>query len=78
MKWTAIVTRDYFLDGTEMYLAEHPDLLGCMAQGRTVSEALSSLDDARNDYLEDSARDGIYPIPPIKIVDVVIVRTYSI
>jgi hypothetical protein len=36
------------------YVAWHPELTGCMAQGWTVQEALRSLDDARELYLSPS------------------------
>jgi antitoxin HicB len=34
------------------YMAFHPELPGCMAQGDTVEEAIASLNEARADYIK--------------------------
>ncbi len=38
-------------DGTLCYMASHPELYGCMAQGNTPEEALANLSVARADYI---------------------------
>lgn len=48
--------------GKQCFVASHPDLPGCMAQGWTREEAVRSLDEAREMYLRSLERDGL-PIP---------------
>jgi len=38
-------------DGTVVYLAECPELPGCMSHGATVEEARQNLEDAKAEYL---------------------------
>jgi len=38
-------------DGSTIYIAECPDLHGCMSHGATVEEARDNLEDAKNEYL---------------------------
>jgi predicted RNase H-like HicB family nuclease len=38
-------------DGTVVYLAEYPELPGCMSHGATVEEARQNLEDAKAEYL---------------------------
>jgi predicted RNase H-like HicB family nuclease len=46
------------------YMAEHPDLYGCMAQGDTPEEAIQNLREAREDYIAALLDAGIaIPIP---------------
>ena len=47
-------------DGT--FVASHPDLIGCLAQGETADEAVRALDAARRAWLEVRFADGL-PIP---------------
>lgn len=44
------------------FVASHPDLIGCMAQGETADEAIRALDLARRAWLEVRFEDGL-PIP---------------
>jgi antitoxin HicB len=44
------------------YFANHPDLPGCGAQGRTAEEAIANLDDARKLWIETRLEDNL-PIP---------------
>lgn len=48
--------------GKPCFVAPHPEMLGCMAQGWSREEALRSLDEAREMYLRSLERDGL-PIP---------------
>ena len=43
---------DKTTDGDSLYLAQNPELEGCMAQGETPEEALTYLDEVRVDYIE--------------------------
>jgi predicted RNase H-like HicB family nuclease len=38
-------------DGKPCYVARHPELYGCMAQGDTPQEAVAELERARSDYI---------------------------
>lgn len=42
-----------------VYLAQHPDLPGCMAHGATPAEAIANLTEAREMYLADLVRRGL-------------------
>ena len=56
------VMQDETTDGQPIYLLTHPELLGCMAQGRTIEEAKSSLEEARVEYILSLLEDGL-PVP---------------
>lgn len=45
------IEEDTLSDGRKIFLARHPQLRGCVAQGETINEATSNLDDARVDYI---------------------------
>jgi antitoxin HicB len=65
-------TLDYYLslsysyelvgDEDGSFVASHPDLIGCMAQGETADKAIRALDLARRAWLEVRFEDGL-PIP---------------
>ena len=57
--YTIIVTHDETTDGNEIYLASHPELAGCMAQGKTMQEAIDDLALARVDYIASLLEDGL-------------------
>ncbi len=44
------------------YLATHPDLDGCMAEGATADEAIANLGDSRELWIEAQIEGG-YPVP---------------
>jgi predicted RNase H-like HicB family nuclease len=54
--------RDHESDEEIMYLAENPDLDGCMAQGASQVEAIQNLTDARIDYIDFLLEHGL-PVP---------------
>jgi predicted RNase H-like HicB family nuclease len=54
-------------EGNLFYVATHPELKGCTAQGETPEEAIHALEEARALYLEALQRAGIEPPPPGKI-----------
>ena len=58
---TTLVIED---DGQRYYVATHPELGGCIADGATMEEAKANLDEAREAYLESLAEDGIKVPPP--------------
>ncbi|HKI03229.1 MAG TPA: toxin-antitoxin system HicB family antitoxin [Thermoanaerobaculia bacterium] len=45
-----------------MFVASHPDLPGCLAQGASADEAIANLDDARNDWITFRLEAGL-PVP---------------
>jgi predicted RNase H-like HicB family nuclease len=46
------------------YVAYHPELPGCMAQGETWQDAVKSLDEARRDYIRVLLKEGWeVPVP---------------
>ena len=65
-----LATKDYAIrivvdkttDGESIYMASNPELEGCMAQGETVEEAQSILEEVRIDYLAHLLEYGL-PIP---------------
>lgn len=51
-------------DDQPCYMALHPELYGCMAQGDTPEEALSNLKAAREDYITALLEEGVeVPLP---------------
>jgi len=59
MKYRVIIEQDE--DG--MFVAECPNLPGCVSQGKTRSEALTNIKDAIEGYLESLRKHGD-PVPP--------------
>jgi antitoxin HicB len=51
-------------DGT--FVAAHPDLIGCLAQGETADEAIEALDLARRAWLEVRFEDGLPIAEPLE------------
>ncbi|PYM59615.1 MAG: hypothetical protein DMD79_17320 [Candidatus Rokuibacteriota bacterium] len=50
-------------DGSVVYMAEIPELPGCMSHGTTIEEARQSLEDAKREYLA-ALEERNLPIPP--------------
>jgi predicted RNase H-like HicB family nuclease len=51
-------------DGDDSWIARNPELKGCIADGRTVEEALASLEISRALWLEASLANGLeIPLP---------------
>lgn len=65
--YSLVVQFDCYDEPNRLYSAYHPELLGCRGQGRTPEEAIASLDEAREHYLDALARAGVSPPPPIVI-----------
>lgn len=58
--YSVVVVRDIDTTGAvPLYVAYHPELVGCMAQGYTPDEAKASLNDARIDYIEHFLDHGL-------------------
>jgi predicted RNase H-like HicB family nuclease len=53
-----VFLEDRTTSGQVIYMAKNPELIGCMAQGATLEEAIENLKDARIDYIYDSLKDG--------------------
>lgn len=48
----------YWSDEDDVFIAESPDLPGCMAHGRTQEKALKSLQDAIRLWIDVAREDG--------------------
>ena len=62
--YPVVIRPDFCTDGSFCYIAEHPDLPGCVAYAPTQSEARRLLDKARDAYLASLTKDGVAPPPP--------------
>ena len=60
--FTIRIALDNTTDGENIYMAANPELEGCMAQGETVEEAQSLLEEIRIDYFAHLLEYGL-PIP---------------
>ena len=56
------IQRDETTEGQPIFLVQSPELPGCLAQGRTLQEALDDLADARVEYIYSLLEDGL-PVP---------------
>jgi predicted RNase H-like HicB family nuclease len=62
--------------GGSLYMAKNPELIGCMAQGETLEEAIEHLRDARIDYIYDSLASGSpVPAPADKQAEALTIQT---
>jgi len=62
LPYTVELLRDKTTDGDYVYLAQNPELEGCMAQGLTEEEALSNLDEVRIEHIEHLLENDL-PVP---------------
>lgn len=53
------VAKDTTTDGETVYVASHPELPGCMAQGITTREAEENLSEATFEYILTMLEDGL-------------------
>lgn len=60
--YTIRISKDETIDGQIVYLAMHPELPGCMAQGETVEEAIENLKEVTFEYILSLLEDRL-PIP---------------
>ena len=56
----------WWSDEDRVYIAEAPELPGCMAHGKTRDAALASLNDAMDLWLKTARQDGIVLPQPRK------------
>ena len=73
LQYPTVVRPEPSTDGGLVYVAEIPDLVGCMSHGATPEEALQNLEDAKREYLAALAeRDLPIPVPnqapPVRVV----------
>ena len=59
MRYPAIIE-----GGGQDYGVWFPDLPGIVAMGSTLDEAFSHAEEALSDYLIETERDGVAPMPP--------------
>jgi predicted RNase H-like HicB family nuclease len=45
------ISQDETTDGKTIYVAAHPELVGCIAQGTTVEEATENLKEVTYEYI---------------------------
>jgi len=60
--YTTKISKDKTVDGGQVFLASHPELIGCMAQGETVEEAVKNLKEVTYEYVLSLLEDHV-PIP---------------
>ena len=66
--YTVEVLKDETVDGKMVFVASHPELPGCMAQGVSIAEAVENLDAAAVEYIMSLLEDGLpVPSPSIKM-----------
>ena len=59
----------YWSDDDERYIAEVPELPGCMADGKTRAEVLENIETIIAEWLETAALEGrTIPVPKGKLV----------
>jgi predicted RNase H-like HicB family nuclease len=62
------MSKEECTDGQIMYLATHPELVGCMAQGATAQEAIENLKEVTFEYMLSLLEDRIpIPLPAAKL-----------
>jgi predicted RNase H-like HicB family nuclease len=70
--YTIKVEKDKTVDGQEVFLAFHPELIGCMAQGGDVKEAVDNLKEVTEEYILSLLEDGLpIPAPATKLTSTV-------
>ncbi len=65
------VSKDETTTGSRIFVALHPELQNCMAQGETVEQALIELADAREEYILSLLEDGLdVPRPEVTLTGI--------
>jgi len=68
LPYTVRVEKDKTTDGQEIFLATHPELIGCMAQGANVKEAVDNLREVTEEYILSLLEDRLsVPSPLTKL-----------
>jgi len=57
--YATIISNDTLSSGETIYLAEHPELVGCLAQGHSVEDALQNLQMITVDFIYYLLEDGL-------------------
>ena len=74
--YAIVISQENTTAGKPIYMAKNPELMGCIAQGDSLEEAIESLREARIDYIYDSLKNGNpVPEPGIKKTQTRIVET---
>ena len=60
--YTIELLKDETVDGKTVFVASHPELPGCMAQGVDIAEAIENLGSAAVEYIMSLLEDGL-PVP---------------
>jgi len=64
LPYSVQVVPDVCTDGTQCYLASHPELPGCMSHGDTIEEAVHNLNEARRLYIRSLLKRNLaVPLP---------------
>lgn len=66
--YVSLAFRDQTTDGEPIYVALHPELNGCIAQGETMHEALENLNEMRVDYIQHLLEYNL-PVPEPAWID---------
>lgn len=74
--YVTIVVEDEDTARCPCFIAFHPELEGCLAQGRTASEAIENLKEASDLYVESLREDGLDIPPPQTTVTQTVGVTY--
>ena len=61
--YALVVQPDITNEGKPVYIAYHPELSDCIAQGNTVEEAITELAEMRFEFILWLLEDGL-PVPP--------------
>jgi predicted RNase H-like HicB family nuclease len=62
------ISEDETTDGHPIYIATHPELIGCIAQGTTVEEATENLKEVTFEYIVSLLEDRVpIPLPSVKL-----------
>lgn len=62
MNYPIVILRDVSTNGEPLYVAFHPDLDGCAAQGESMQEARENLTEFYQDYIQHLI-DHALPVP---------------
>jgi predicted RNase H-like HicB family nuclease len=66
--YTLKISKDKTVDGKDVFLASHPELIGCMAQGEKVEEAVENLKEVTYEYILSLLEDHVpVPVPMSKL-----------
>ena len=60
--YSVVVILDDTTEGEPVYFAQTPEFDGCFGQGKTISEAVDNLYEARIDYIRSLLEDNM-PVP---------------